>query len=149
NFSLFWGLSVKAYMDTLVADNSPLDQFLFAPARNSAAMSDSAKRGLNIFQSFNGVAPDPTDPTGTRTVDVKLSTGKPADGRCVTCHGAAEMTNASVSNVQDSRLERMTVRNPVASPACQIYDQGFLNTGVRPIADDPAVAGLDPFNNSF
>src|SRR5207302_11388090 len=76
-------------------------------------------------------------------------TGKPADGRCVTCHGAAEMTNASVSNVQDSRLERMTVRNPVASPACLLYDQGFLNTGVRPIADDPAVAGLDPFNNSF
>jgi hypothetical protein len=30
-----------------------------------------------------------------------------------------------------------------------MYDQGFLNTGVRPIADDPGVAGLDPLNFSF
>jgi len=43
----------------------------------------------------------------------------------------------------------MTLRNPVAAPACRIYDQGFLNTGVRPLNDDPAVAGLDPFNKSF
>ncbi len=43
----------------------------------------------------------------------------------------------------------MIVRNPVANPGCKIYDQGFLNTGVRPIDDDPGVAGIDPFNNSF
>jgi len=149
NFSLFWGLSLKAYMETLVADKSPFDQFMNAPVRNSDALSASAKRGLNIFQSFGGVAPDPTDPTGTKTIKVALSTGKPADARCVTCHGAAETTNASVTNVQSSRLERMILRNPIANPACKIYDQGFVNTGVRPIADDPGVAGIDPFGNSF
>ncbi len=149
NFSLFWGLSLKAYMETLVADNSPVDQFLNAPAKNSDRLSDSAKRGLNIFQSFGGVAPDPTDPTGTKTINVNLSTGKPADARCITCHGGAETSNANPRNIQSSRLERMIVRNPVAAPACRIYDQGFLNTGVRPNADDVGVAGLDPFNNSF
>jgi cytochrome c peroxidase len=149
NFSLFWGLSVKAYMETLVADNSPVDQYFDAHG-NSGAMSDSAKRGLNIFQSFQGVAPDPTDPTGARTISVTLFDGKtPADARCITCHGAAQTSNASIDNVQSQRLERMTVRNPITAPACKIYDQGFLNTGVRPVADDPAVAGLDPFNNSF
>jgi cytochrome c peroxidase len=149
NFSLFWGLSLKAYMETLVADNSPFDQFMNAPRKNSDVLSDSAKRGLNIFQSFNGVAPDPTDSTGTKTINVKLSTGKPADARCVTCHGGAETSNANVGNVESSRLERMIVRNPVANPACMIYDQGFLNTGVRPIKEDPGVAGTDPFTNSF
>jgi len=149
NFSTFWGLSLKAYMETLVANNSRFDQFMNAPGKNSDIMSDSAKRGLNIFQSFDGVAPDPTDSTGARTIDVTLSTGKPADARCVTCHGAAETTNASVANVQNSRLERMMLRNPAAAPACMIYDQGYLNTGARPIADDPAVAGVDPFNNSL
>jgi cytochrome c peroxidase len=148
NFSLFWGLSVKAYMETLVANNSPVDQFYDARG-NSTALGESAKRGLNIFQSFDGVAPDPRDPTGTRRITVKLSTGKPANARCITCHGAAETTNATVGNVQDERLERMTVRNPLNSPACKIYDQGFLNTGVRPVLDDPAAAGVDPFNNSF
>ena len=33
---------------------------------------------------------------------------------------------------------------------CAIYDQGFLNTGLRPLRDDPGVAGTDTFpNNSF
>jgi cytochrome c peroxidase len=149
NFSLFWGLSLKAYMETLIANNSPYDQFMNAPRKNSAVLSDSAKRGLNIFQSFNGVAPDPTDPAGKKTVNVTLSTGKPADARCITCHGGAAATNANPGNVQSSRLERMIVRNPAAAPACRIYDQGFLNTGVRPMADDPGVGGTDPFNNSF
>jgi cytochrome c peroxidase len=142
NFSLFWGLSVKAYMETLVANDTPVDQF-FDGNRN--ALSASAKRGLNVFQSFDGVSPDPTDPTGTRTINVTLSTGQPANARCVTCHGAAETTNATVRNTQGQRIERMGLRNGT----CAIYDQGFLTTGVRPLADDPAVAGLDPFNNSF
>jgi cytochrome c peroxidase len=147
NFSLFWGLSLKAYMETLVADNSPVDQFMNAPARNNDRLSDSAKRGLNIFQSFNGVAPDPVD--ATKTINVTLSTGQPADARCVTCHGGAETSNANPGNVQTSRLERMIVRNPVSAPACRIYDQGYLNTGVRPIADDAGVGGTDPYSNSF
>lgn len=142
NFSLFWGLSVKAYMETLVANNSPVDQFFDG---NRTALSASAKRGLNIFQSFDGVSPDPTDPTGTRTIDVELSTEQPANARCITCHGAAETTNASIRNTQGQRIERMSLRNG----RCAIYDQGFLTTGVRPLTDDAGVSGLDPFNNSL
>jgi len=152
NFSLFWGLSVKAYMETLVADDSPVDRFFDRPTDPTAALSNppapfgSARRGLNIFQSFLGVAPDPTDPTGTRTINVTLSDHTtPADARCITCHGAAETTNGSISNVQGARLERMTLRDG----HCAIYDQGFLNTGVRPLLDDPGMAGTDPSNNSL
>jgi cytochrome c peroxidase len=142
NFSLFWGLAVKAYMETLTADNTPVDQFFDG---NRAALSAEQVRGLNIFQSFQGHAPDPTNPTPPKTIAVTLSTGQPADARCITCHGGPEMTNASITNVQGQRLERMALR----SGRCAIYDQGLINTGVRPSVDDPAVAGLDPFNNSF
>jgi cytochrome c peroxidase len=140
NFSLFWGLAVKAYMETLVADRTPVDQFL---AGNTGALSPSARQGLNIFQSFQGFSPNPTNPSST--IPVKLSTDQPADARCITCHGGAPITNASITNVQGQRLERMNLRDG----RCAIYDQGFLNTGVRRPGDDPAVAGFDPFNNSF
>src|SRR5579859_687770 len=142
NFSLFWGLSVKAYMETLVANDTPVDQFFDG---NRGVLSASAKRELNIFQSFDGVSPDPTDPTGTKTISVSLSTGQPANARCITCHGAAETTNATVRNTQGQRIERMGLRNGT----CAIYDQGFLTTGVRTLTDDVGVAGLDPFNNSL
>jgi len=63
----------------------------------------------------------------------------------VTCHGGPETTNASISNVQGQRLERMLLRGG----ACAIYDQGFLNTGVRPSLDDRAVGGTDPVGHPF
>jgi cytochrome c peroxidase len=142
NFSLFWGLAVKAYLDTLIADNSPVDQFFDG---NQAALSPSALRGLNIFQSFGGIAPDPTDPTGTKTIKVTLSTGLPADARCITCHGGPELTNASINGVDQQRLERMMTRHDT----CVIYDQGIFNNGTRPATDDPLLNETDPYGNSF
>jgi cytochrome c peroxidase len=140
NFSLFWGLAVQAYMQTLVADDTPVDRF-FEGRRG--ALTPSQLRGMNIFQSFQGQAPNPFK--AGETISVKLSTGAPADARCSTCHGGAETTIASVSSVQDERLERMTLRNG----ACAMYDQGFVTTGVRPLAEDVAVSGLDPAGQSF
>jgi cytochrome c peroxidase len=142
NFSLFWGLAVKAYMETLIADNTPVDQFFDG---NRAALNPAQLRGLKIFESFQGQAPDPVNPSNPNPIPVTLSTGQPADARCITCHGGAETTNASIRNVQSQRLERMGLQ----SGRCAIYDQGQLNTGVRPASEDVAVAGLDPFNNSF
>jgi cytochrome c peroxidase len=149
NFSLEWGLAVGAYLNSLVADNTPLDQFF--DAGGHGVLSPSAQRGLNIFQSFGGVAPDPTDPTGSRTLSVNLSgpngpgTGAPADARCTTCHGGAEITNASIRNVHSQREERMVDRHGM----CVIYDQGLLHTGVRPLTDDPLTDASDPFGYSF
>ncbi len=113
NFSLFFGLAVQAYESTLVSDNSPFDQYFDG---NSSALSDRQKRGLRVFQN---------------------------QGKCINCHGGAEFTNASVKNVEDERLERMTmVDNREA-----VYDNGFYNIGVRPIQEDLGVGGDDPFGN--
>jgi cytochrome c peroxidase len=65
NFSLFWGLSIQVYEDTLISDNAAIDQFA---AGNQAALSASAVRGLGLF------------------------TGK---GRCKNCHKGPTFSDAA------------------------------------------------------
>jgi cytochrome c peroxidase len=77
NFSLFWGLAVQMYEDTLIANDSPVDQFFDG---NKTALSGEQQDGLAIFES---------------------------QGKCINCHGGPETTNASVSKVTGARLERM------------------------------------------
>lgn len=77
NFSLFWGLAVQMYEQTLIANDSPVDQFFDG---NKTALAPDQLDGLAIFQN---------------------------QGRCINCHGGAETTNASVSKVTGARLERM------------------------------------------
>jgi cytochrome c peroxidase len=113
NFSLFWGLAVQLYEATLVANDTRVDQFLEG---NTFALSAMEQQGMDIF------------------------TGQ---GRCINCHGGAELTNASVRNVQNERLERMIMGNG----GCAIYDNGFYNIGVRPTAEDISRGGTDPFGN--
>jgi cytochrome c peroxidase len=62
---------------------------------------------------------------------------------CVRCHGGAEFTNASVKNVQDQRLRRMTVGNAAQA----VYDNAFYNIAVRPTLEDLGVGGKDPFGH--
>jgi hypothetical protein len=62
---------------------------------------------------------------------------------CVFCHGGGEFTNASVKNVENQRLRRMTVGNNAQA----IYDNAFYNIGVRPTGEDLGVGGNDPFTH--
>src|SRR5262249_34030916 len=77
NFSLFWGLAIQAYEQTLRADDSRFDRFFDG---NTAALTSQEKLGLNLFN------------------------GK---GKCIACHAGPETTNASVQNVANQKLERM------------------------------------------
>ena len=105
NFSLIWGLSVQEYMASLVSDNSRVDQFLEG---NRSALTAQEQRGMGIF------------------------TGK---GQCSKCHGGAETTAASVSNVQAKGL------------VSDDSDTGFFNTGVRRINNDLGIgASIGPLN---
>jgi cytochrome c peroxidase len=113
NFSLFWGLAIQLYESTLVANDSRVDRFLEG---DTTALSGLEQQGMNLF-------------TGV--------------GRCINCHGGAELTNASVRNVGNERLERMVMGNG----GCAIYDNGFYNIGMRPTAEDIGRGGTDPFGN--
>jgi hypothetical protein len=117
NFALFFGLAVHLYQSTLVSDESPFDRF--AEGRRNA-LNAAQKRGLAIF-------------TG-------------AKAQCSHCHGGAEFTGASHTNVLgEGRLDQ----RPGANGSVFRYDNGFFNTGVRPTAEDVGVGAVDPFGHSL
>jgi cytochrome c peroxidase len=62
--------------------------------------------------------------------------------RCANCHGGPELTNASVRNVANQRLERMVMGDGKQA----VYDNGFYNIGVRPTSEDLGLGGTDPFS---
>ncbi len=111
NFPLFFGLAVQAYEATLVANDSPFDRFLEG---QKTALTTQQKQGLDVFKN---------------------------KGKCINCHGGAELTNASVRNVRNQPLERMVMGDRQVA----VYDNGFYNIAVRPIAEDVGVGGRDPF----
>jgi cytochrome c peroxidase len=113
NFSLFWGLAMQLYEATLVSDDTPVDRFL---AGNKNALTAQQQLGLDLFMN---------------------------KGKCSGCHTGAELTNASVRNVQNQRLERMEM----GDGSLAVYDNGFYNIGVRPTGDDIGIGGKDPFGN--
>jgi cytochrome c peroxidase len=84
------------------------------------------------------------DGTGTLTSQQQLGMVMfQTKGKCLNCHGGAELTNASVVNVENERIEPMIMGNG----GCRVYDNGFYNIGSRPTDDDIAVGGKDPFGN--
>jgi len=111
NFSLFWGLAIQCYESLLRADDTPLDKFFDGDPN---ALTAQEQRGFAIFND---------------------------KGKCVNCHGGPELTNASVRNVRNQRLERMIMGDNREA----VYDNGFYNIGVRPTAEDVGVGGTDPF----
>jgi cytochrome c peroxidase len=113
NFSLFFGIALQMYESKLIADDTPFDRFA---AGDKNALNAQQRLGLAIFQD---------------------------KGRCINCHSGPELTGAAFSNVNNQRVERMTM----ADGAAAIYDNGFYNIGVRPTAEDPGLGGTDPFGN--
>ncbi|MDP3571731.1 MAG: cytochrome c peroxidase, partial [Archangium sp.] len=120
NFSLFLGLAIGEYERSLIADQSPFDRFMEGDA---SALDAQQQQGLELFL------------------------GK---GNCINCHGGAELTNASVRNVQGFQvIERMVMKNNRVA----VYDNGFYNIGVRPTAEDLGVGATigsknKPLSNS-
>ena len=124
NFSLFFGLAVREYEATLVADDSPYDRFMEG---DNAALPAAALRGLQLFLG----------PAG-----------------CVRCHGGPELTNAGVTSIQrrgqlvapggtSDLLERMIM----GDGGVAVYDAGHYNIGVRPTAEDLGLgATIGPAN---
>ena len=75
NFSLFFGLSVALYEATLVADQTPFDQWMETSNFNGS-FDQKALAGLNVFVN---------------------------EGQCVGCHAGPELTTASVRQAQSGQ----------------------------------------------
>jgi cytochrome c peroxidase len=121
NFSLFWGLAIQAYEQTLISDDSRYDRFVKG---NRTALTPSEQRGLAIFSSERG--------------------------RCVNCHKGAEFTGASTRMVIGSMSDGFAGDGPIENMLMgdrqtAIYDNGFYNIGVVPTGNDLGVGGTDPW----
>ena len=79
NFSLFWGLGIKTWVDILVPDNTPFDQFLDLNPDAFKALGEPGEPGLvqdlpncttatqrNCFRSFGNFRRDSNLPVGFR-----------------------------------------------------------------------------------
>lgn len=115
NFPLFFGLAIQMYEATLVSDQAPLDAYLQG---NQQALNAQQVEGMKLFL------------------------GK---GKCVSCHGGAELTNAASRLLfhPRERIERMLMADNLIA----LYDNGFYNTGVRPTSEDLALGGSDAWGN--
>ncbi|PIL38708.1 cytochrome-c peroxidase [Massilia psychrophila] len=106
NFGLFMGMAVNEYEKLLIANDSRFDQFMEG---DNSRLSPQEQQGLRIYLG---------------------------SGKCINCHGGAEMTNASLRRVQGFEvLERMIMGNDRVA----VYDNGFYNIGVRPTKEDMGV----------
>lgn len=85
---------------------------------DSQALSNSERIGLDAFRNAGNNA-----------------------GQCVTCHAGAESTLASVSYFLRNGAFQTGGRAGNSG-----VDIGFFRTGVRPIAEDAGLGGLDGFN---
>ncbi|WPN33284.1 cytochrome c peroxidase [Pseudomonas sp. P5_109] len=115
NFPLFFGLAIQLYESTLISDQAPLDAYLQG---DHTAMNGQQVQGMNLFL------------------------GK---GKCISCHGGAELTNAGSRLLfhPRERIERMVMADNLTT----LYDNGFYNTGVRPTSEDLALGGTDAWGN--
>ncbi|WP_460158061.1 cytochrome-c peroxidase [Pseudomonas sp. S2_H10] len=115
NFPLFFGLAIQLYESTLISDQAPLDAYLQG---DHTAMNEQQVQGMKLFL------------------------GK---GKCVSCHGGAELTNAGSRLLfhPRERIERMVMADNLTT----LYDNGFYNTGVRPTSEDLALGGTDAWGN--
>ncbi len=123
NFAFFFGLAVQAYEATLVADQSPFDQFL----EGNGALTAEETLGLNVFTGAGGCLIC-HDGGAMMDVDTQLIQGiNPSSG-----------------------LPVPLTQNPLAADEFMViasgiglYDNGFHNTGVRPSGNpDPLAFGF-------
>lgn len=100
NFSLYFGIAIQMYESTLIANDTPFDQFMDG---NTNALTAQQQEGLAIF---NGV------------------------GNCASCHAGPELTGASVANVQNNFIERMRMGDRgIAVYDNGFYNIGVRQTG--------------------
>src|SRR5262249_46546823 len=91
NFTLFFGLAVQRFEQTLIANDSRFDRFMEALQANR---DGSVPPGSH---------PDPNALTAEEQAGLQVFLGT---GGCINCHGGPELTNASVRNVTNQKLER-------------------------------------------
>ncbi|TAN67667.1 MAG: conjugal transfer protein [Methylobacter sp.] len=131
NFSLFFGLALQLYQQTLISDQTPFDTPRLADTYPQVpeGLSKQQERGLSVF----------------------------INAHCATCHKGPTLSAAAhpdvytLSDAFDSLrlVNRKTLNGSFTSKgvAQGLMDEGYFNTSVTPTEYDLGVGGKDPFGN--
>jgi cytochrome c peroxidase len=131
NFSLYWGLSIMLYEATLVADQTPMDQYL-----RHRTLTYQYPDTTGLQQLVNRLQADYTGLTVANVLNgLRLFENPPrpegAGAGCTLCHIGPELTAASLGNQLvgvepgdaaliaagfDARMERMFLKLPSVPP---------------------------------
>lgn len=117
NFSMFFGLALQLYQETLITDDSKFDR----AQAGTATLTASEQEGYQLF----------------------LNKGKcvACHNGPVFSSAALEINKRQSANLQS--IERM----PMRDGGLAIYDVGFYNIGLVPNDYDIGIGGVDPWNN--
>jgi cytochrome c peroxidase len=121
NFSLFWGLAIMLYEDTLISDDAPIDRFLDG---DREALTAQQLYGKSLFEGQAG---------------------------CINCHHGPAISSAAfdLASVLSDEIPEVNAieRMALGDGKTALYDNGFYNIGVRPTGEDVGIGGTDPFGN--
>jgi len=138
NFGMFFALAIQAYESTLVSDQAPIDNFTRDADFFPVGMTDSQRRGLDLFTEFH----------------------------CNICHAGPSLTSAAITTnammleadpaafgpmpiSQGAYISRNIVNYDITVSGTKLHDFGFFNTGVGDPDADHGVFGTDDFGNSL
>ncbi len=131
NFSLFFGLALQLYQQTLVSDQSPFDspRLPGTSPQMPEALTQKQQRGLVLF----------------------------LNAHCAICHAGPTLSSAAhpmvvtpANTFASLRLvNRKTINGAVTGNGVVngMLDEGFFNTSVTPTDNDLGVGGKDPYGN--
>ena len=127
NFSLFFGLALQLYQQTLISDQTPFDtpRLPNIYPQVPSGLNDQQARGLKIF----------------------------LDVECVACHKGATFSSAvhpdllyNDTTFSSSRLVNRKLLNG-KNLTQALLDEGYFNLSVSPDERDVGLGGTDPFGN--
>lgn len=131
NFSLFFGLALQLYQQTLISDQSPFDtpRLPNTYPQIPEGLSTQQVRGLNVF----------------------------LNAHCAVCHKGPTLTSAAHPDIYtyDSPfaslrlVNRKTLSGSFTGKGVLqgLMDEGYFNTSVTPDDNDSGVGGTDPYGN--
>jgi cytochrome c peroxidase len=148
NFSLFFGLAVQAYMETLVSDNTPFDQFNGAP--NPVRQADGSPCPP---AGCPPIPPNPNalTPTQSLGLTVFLDDNVNLGTHCADCHVPPVTTGHTVLDYQPDSQGVPSLAQGEAIEFMQMgdnleeanYDHGMYNIGLRRSSCGTATCGAE------
>ena len=130
NFSLFFGLAIQLYVDTLISDDTPFDRSKLVAGPNglvdrNGVLTDEQVRG---FADFN-------------------------DAHCIFCHSGPLFSLATQRTLKyidgDTTSRTMVNRIRTMDDAQRLVDTGYLNNGAVPSTADQGLGNADPLGIPF